>query len=121
MTGQAQTQGWSAAQFKSQVCNAINGAFNCSSSVYIDVETYSSFAAVNLGMPIKNGSFNASSLGYNPGGPGAILDFNQAIKLNPNHAGALHNRSLAKKQKGDVAGAEADMAAARKINPNIGR
>jgi Flp pilus assembly protein TadG len=73
MTGQAQTQGWSAAQFKSQVCNAINGAFNCSSSVYIYVETYSSFAAVNLGMPIKNGSFNASSLGYNPGGPGAIV------------------------------------------------
>lgn len=51
----------------------------------------------------------------------AIQNYDQAIKLNPNHAGAYYNRSLAKKQKGDQAGAEADLAAARKINPNIGR
>jgi len=72
-TGQAQTAGWSAAQFKSQVCNQIHGIFNCSSGVYIDVETYPSFAAVNTGMPISNGSFNTSALGYNPGGPGDIV------------------------------------------------
>ena len=51
-TGQAQTHGWTAAQFKSQVCNQIQGIFNCNNGVYVDVETYSSFAAVNLGMPI---------------------------------------------------------------------
>src|SRR5450759_200174 len=34
----------------------------------------------------------------------AIQNYGQAIKLNPNHAGAYYNRSLAKKQKGDQAG-----------------
>lgn len=73
MTGQAQTNGWTAAQFKTQVCNQIHGIFNCSTGVYVDVETYSSFAAVNLASPISNGTFNSSSLGYNPGGPGDIV------------------------------------------------
>ena len=72
-TGQAQLNGWTAAQFKSQVCNQIYGIFNCNSGVYVDVETYSSFADVNLGMPVSNGNFNSSSLGYNPGGPGDIV------------------------------------------------
>ena len=72
-TGQAQLNGWTAAQFKSQVCDQIHGIFNCNSGVYVDVETYSSFADVNLGMPVSNGNFNSSSLGYNPGGPGDIV------------------------------------------------
>ena len=46
-TGQAQTAGWTAAQFKSQVCNQIHGVFNCNNGVYVDVETYPSFSAVN--------------------------------------------------------------------------
>jgi Flp pilus assembly protein TadG len=73
LTGQAQIQGWSAAQFKQQVCDAITGIFNCQSSVYVDVETYSSFAAANLGMPVTNGSFNSGEMGYNPGSPGDIV------------------------------------------------
>jgi len=73
LTGQAQTQGWSAAQFKQQVCNAIQGLFNCQSGVYVDVETYASFAAVNLAMPVSGGNFNTSGLGFNPGGPGDIV------------------------------------------------
>jgi Flp pilus assembly protein TadG len=73
MTGQAQTQGWTAAQFKQQICNQIQAIFNCSSGVYVDVETYSSFSAVNLNLPITSGVFNGSSLGYNPGGPGDVV------------------------------------------------
>ncbi len=72
-TGQAQTSGWSAAQFKQQVCNQIHGIFNCDTGVYVDVETYPSFSAANLGMPISNGVFNSGSLGYHPGGPGDIV------------------------------------------------
>jgi Flp pilus assembly protein TadG len=72
-TGQAQTNGWSAAQFKQQVCNQIHGVFNCNSGVYVDVETYPSFTAVSLGLPVSNGVFNSSGLGYNPGGPGDIV------------------------------------------------
>ena len=73
LTGQAQTQGWTAAQFKSHVCTVITGLFNCQSGVYVNVETYSTFAAVGLGMPISNGTFQSSGLGYNPGGPGDIV------------------------------------------------
>ncbi|MGA7788341.1 MAG: TadE/TadG family type IV pilus assembly protein, partial [Xanthobacteraceae bacterium] len=72
-TGQAQTQGWTAAQFKQQVCNQIHAIFNCSDGIYVDVETYPSFAAANLGLPVSNGTFNTSALGYNPGGPGDIV------------------------------------------------
>jgi Flp pilus assembly protein TadG len=73
LTGQAQTAGWTAAQFKTQVCNQIHAIFNCSNGVYVDVETYPSFAAANLGLPIVNGIFNTGALNYNPGGPGDIV------------------------------------------------
>ncbi|HEX4042051.1 MAG TPA: TadE/TadG family type IV pilus assembly protein [Xanthobacteraceae bacterium] len=73
LTGQAQTAGWTAAQFKQQVCNQIHGIFNCSNGIYVDVETYPSFAAANLGLPIVNGIFNTAALAYNPGGPGDIV------------------------------------------------
>jgi Flp pilus assembly protein TadG len=73
LTGQAQTQGWTAAQFKEQVCDVITGLFNCNSGVYVDVETYSTFAAANMSLPISNGTFNSANLGYNPGGPGDIV------------------------------------------------
>jgi hypothetical protein len=34
---------------------------------------------------------------------------------------AFYERSLVKAKKGDEKGADADLAAARRINPNIGR
>jgi Flp pilus assembly protein TadG len=73
MTGQAQSAGWSAAQFKQQVCAQIYGIFNCNNNVYVDVESYTSFSAVNLNPPVVNGNFNSAQLGYNPGGPGSIV------------------------------------------------
>jgi len=73
LTGQAQTQGWSAGQFKQQVCDVITGLFNCQASVYVDVETYPTFSQANLALPISNGNLNTSALGFNPGGPGDIV------------------------------------------------
>jgi Flp pilus assembly protein TadG len=73
LTGQAQTQGWSEAQFKQQVCNNITGLFNCQNGVYIDVENYASFAAANLSSPVTGGNLNTSALNYNPGGPGDVV------------------------------------------------
>jgi tetratricopeptide (TPR) repeat protein len=49
----------------------------------------------------------------------AIQDFDQAIRLKPGDATMLRNRSLAKQKTGDKIGAEADLAAARRIDPNI--
>jgi Flp pilus assembly protein TadG len=73
LTGQAQNQGWSAAQFKQQVCDQIHALFNCASGVYVDVQSYSSFASANLSVPVTNGTLNTGNMGFNPGGPGQIV------------------------------------------------
>jgi Flp pilus assembly protein TadG len=72
MTGQAQTQGWSKDDFKTQVCNRIFGLFDCVNGVYVDVQTYTSFAAINQTPPVVNGVFDQTKLNYNPGNPGDI-------------------------------------------------
>ena len=48
---------------------------------------------------------------------GAIADFNQAIRLDPNYALAYRNRGNAKRKKGDVDGAIADYNRAIKLGP----
>jgi Flp pilus assembly protein TadG len=74
MTGQAQTAGYSQADFKTAVCNNLsNGMFNCSSGVYVDVKSYASFAAISNTPPVANGQLDTSKMGYTPGGPGDIV------------------------------------------------
>jgi len=51
----------------------------------------------------------------------AIQDETQAIQLAPNDAISYYIRGLAKQKAGDRAGGDADIAAARKINPNLGQ
>jgi Flp pilus assembly protein TadG len=74
MTGQAQSQGFSQAQFKNAVCAKIYGLFNCQGGLYIDVKTYTSFANVNNAKPVDaQGNLQTGSFGYQPGGPGDIV------------------------------------------------
>jgi Flp pilus assembly protein TadG len=75
MTGQAQTQGYDAAKFKTAVCNRIYGLFNCNSGLYVDVKTYTSFASMNNSqLPLDtNGNLQTANFGYQPGGPGDIV------------------------------------------------
>jgi Flp pilus assembly protein TadG len=74
MTGQAQTAGYSQADFKTAVCNDLSGGlFNCTNGVYVDVETYTSFSAINTAPPVTNGQLNTSNMNYLPGGPGDIV------------------------------------------------
>jgi len=74
MTGQAQSQSFDAAAFKNSVCSKISGLFNCSTGLYVDVKTYSSFGSVDNSAPIdSNGNLKTSSFGYTPGGPGDIV------------------------------------------------
>lgn len=72
MTGQAQTNGWTKDDFKTQVCNRIFGLFDCVNGVYVDVQTYTSFAAVNQTPPVNNGVFDQSKMNFSPGAPGDI-------------------------------------------------
>jgi Flp pilus assembly protein TadG len=73
MTGQAQTQGLTQAAFKNQVCARIFGLFDCANKLYVDVESYSNFAAVNTTPPVQNGALDTSKMSYSPGGPGDIV------------------------------------------------
>jgi Flp pilus assembly protein TadG len=74
MTGQAQSQSFTAAQFKTAVCGKISGLFDCAGGLQIDVKTYSSFGTVDNSPPLDaNGQLKTSSFGYTPGGPGEIV------------------------------------------------
>lgn len=74
LTGQAQTQGFSATTFKQQVCNKVYALFDCANGIYVDVKSYPSFASINITNPIDpNGNFDTSNFGYSPGGPGSIV------------------------------------------------
>jgi tetratricopeptide (TPR) repeat protein len=50
----------------------------------------------------------------------ALADFDQAIKLNSKYAEALFNRGMAKRNHGDMAGSEEDIAQANLLQPGIG-
>ena len=72
-TAQAQTQGFTATQFKTYVCGQIPALFNCS-SIYVDVESYTSFSSITLNTQIdSNGNFINNNMQYSPGGPGSIV------------------------------------------------
>ena len=49
----------------------------------------------------------------------AVADLGEAARLNPTDADTLFARGLARRANGDVAGGEADFAAARRIDPNV--
>lgn len=72
MTGQAQTAGYTAADFKTQVCARIYGLFDCANGMYVDVKSYTTFASVNTAAPVSNGQLNTASMTYSPGDVGTI-------------------------------------------------
>ncbi len=73
MTGQAQTQGFTQAQFKNAVCAKVYALFDCNGGVYVDVKKYSSFGAVDLTKPIDANGNLVTNFSYDPGGPGCIV------------------------------------------------
>jgi Flp pilus assembly protein TadG len=77
MTGQAQTGGFSQADFKTAVCARVYGLFDCANGMTVDVKTYTSFSAVNNTSPVTNGQLDTSNMQYVPGGPGCI----EVVKL----------------------------------------
>lgn len=49
----------------------------------------------------------------------ALADFDKVLAARPKHAPSLHGRGLARRQKGDLAGGDADIAAAKAIDPGV--
>ena len=50
---------------------------------------------------------------------GAIEDYDNAIRLNPEDADIYYNRGLAKKALGQQKAAKSDFEEAKKLNPDI--
>lgn len=74
MTGQAQSNGWSASAYKTQVCRSLPAFLSCS-SLMIDVQTAASFSSVSVATPTityKNGS-PSNTWSYTTGGSGDIV------------------------------------------------
>jgi hypothetical protein len=49
----------------------------------------------------------------------AIIDYDTALGINPNQASSLYGRGLAKRRKGDSAGGDRDIDAAKDIQSDI--
>ena len=73
MTGQAQSQNFTAAQFKTAVCDRVKGLFDCAGGLQIDVKTYSAFGSVDNSKPVDANGNLRTDFGYQPGGPGEIV------------------------------------------------
>src|SRR3954447_25758097 len=73
MTGQAQSQGFDQAAFKTAVCAKIYGLFDCQNGVYVDVKKYSSFGSISMTSPVDANGNLVNNFGYDPGGPGDIV------------------------------------------------
>jgi Flp pilus assembly protein TadG len=72
MTGQAQTSGLTANQFRQEVCSRATAMFNCS-GIRVMVQTFSSFSSVSMTNPVVNGQIAPTQLPYAPGGDGDIV------------------------------------------------
>jgi Flp pilus assembly protein TadG len=73
MTGQAQSAGFTQAQFKTAVCGRVFGLFDCDAGIKIDVRTYSGFSSANTSKPIDANKNLTNDFVYSPGGPGEIV------------------------------------------------
>ena len=79
LTGQADSAGYNATTFKTQVCNRLLALFDCT-KLQLDVRTASSFSSANLARPLvpdplKPGQMkvDTSSFGYQSSTPGQIV------------------------------------------------
>lgn len=73
-TGQAQNASMSQADFKTAMCKSMSVFINCSSSnFYLDVKTYSSFAAMDTSNPLNTDETFKSEGAYTFGGPNDIV------------------------------------------------
>ena len=67
-TGAAQSANFSASQFKASICNQLTYMFNCTSNLYVNVQTFTSFSNVVLTTPTDaNGNLAKTGYSYSAG------------------------------------------------------
>jgi Flp pilus assembly protein TadG len=72
MTGQAQAQNLTAAQFQQDVCNYAGALINCS-NLYANIQTFSTFSSMSMLNPVQSNNFQSASLHYSLGGADDIV------------------------------------------------
>lgn len=72
-TGQAQTTGMTEADFKTEICAAMGGLFNCEDNMHVDVRTYDYFDNVDLTHPIDEDGNLIDNFVYEPGEGGDVV------------------------------------------------
>ena len=71
-TGQAQTQQFSAGQFKAEVCKSLGPPLSCS-DLKLDVRHFTNFSSADLTNPLDGGGNMKSDFKYEPGQGGDIV------------------------------------------------
>lgn len=76
-TGQAQLNGVTEGQIRARLCTEMSKFIivTCDGNLFLDVDTYPSFAAVgaDTANPIDGGNFNTAGMGYQPGAASDIV------------------------------------------------
>ena len=73
-TGQANSQGYTASQFKTAMCQRMSiFSGDCMAKVTIDVREIPQFTNPNPPDPTAGGSFSEAGLGYDNGDPGSLM------------------------------------------------
>jgi Flp pilus assembly protein TadG len=89
MTGQAQNQGFDQTAFKNAVCAKTMGLFDCN-GIKVDVQKYTTFAAISLTPPLDADGNLIDNQNYQPGGPGEIVVVRLYYQW-PIYVAKLHN------------------------------
>jgi len=71
-TGEAQTQGFDAARFKTEVCKYLTAPLSCG-GLRLDVRTFASFGSSNLTNPLDSSGNLKAGFGYAPGVGGDVV------------------------------------------------
>ncbi len=73
-TGQAQSASFSAADFKTSICNQLTYLFNCSGNLYVSVQTFANFSSITLTTPTDaNGNLMTTGYPYAAGNGSSIV------------------------------------------------
>ena len=72
-TGQAQQQGFSAEDFRKEVCSGVVSVMDCEGKLKVDVVTYKSFGDIALTKPVDGSGNLKKTFDYKPGNGGDIV------------------------------------------------